>query len=314
MSSPTSPSGEPPQASGPQIIAPSPPVLHGIQPPTGLVLSAKEKAVNWKVYKRQWDNYVIVAQLTKHPEDYRVTLFLYSIGPDAVKIYNSFYLSEENRRKLSEIMKEFDKYAIGETNQTYERYVFNSRDQKGGESINAYVGELRTLAQTCNFCPCLHDSLIRDRIVLGVHAGDTRKRLLRQTKLTLQKCIDIVKSNEASNTQMKKIIQTSKTEDVHKLKTRKPRKTEQDSRDKYAKHSDRKYPNRKHDNGQKPASDKPCEFCGRKHCRGRTNCSSWGRICGSCGKKIISQANVEQKKEHTKSKRMKQARKNSFIV
>ena len=111
MSSPTSPSGEPPQASGPQIIAPSPPVLHRIQPPTGLVLSAKEKAVNWKGYKQQWDNYAIVAQLDKQPEDYRVALFLYLIGPDAVKIYNSFDLSEENRRKLSEIMKEFDKYA-----------------------------------------------------------------------------------------------------------------------------------------------------------------------------------------------------------
>jgi len=163
MSSPPSPSGEPPQASGPQIIAPSPPVLHGIQPPTGLVLSAKEKAVNWKVYKQQWDNYTIVAQLDKQPEDYRVALFLYSIGPNAVKIseiYNSFDLSEENRRKLSAIMTEFDKYVIGETNETYERYMFNSRYQKEGESIDAYVGELRTLAQTCNFCPCLHDSLI----------------------------------------------------------------------------------------------------------------------------------------------------------
>lgn len=108
---------------------------------------------------------------------------------------------------------------------TYERYMCNSRDQKEGESIDVYIGELRTLAQTCNFCPCLHHSLIRDRIVLGVHAGDTRngKRLLRQTKLILQKCIDIVKSDEASNTQMK-IIQTSKTEDVHKLKDEKAQK------------------------------------------------------------------------------------------
>lgn len=53
-----------------------------------------------------------------------MALFLYSIGPDAIKIYNSFDLSEANRRKLSEIIKEFDKYAIGETNETYERYVF----------------------------------------------------------------------------------------------------------------------------------------------------------------------------------------------
>ena len=93
-------------------ITSSLPILQGIQPSTGLVLAAKEKAVNWKVYKQQRDNYAIVAQLDKQPEDYRVALFLYSIGSDAVKIYNSFDLSDENRRKLSEIMKEFDKYAI----------------------------------------------------------------------------------------------------------------------------------------------------------------------------------------------------------
>ena len=80
-------------------------MMQGIQPPTGLKLSAKDKAINWKVYKQQWENYSIVAQLDKQTEEYRVALFLYSVGPDAVKIYNSFDLSDENRRKLSEIIK-----------------------------------------------------------------------------------------------------------------------------------------------------------------------------------------------------------------
>ena len=99
----------PPSSSGnpSQQIFP-PPMMQGIQPPTGLKLSAKDKAVTWKVYKQQWENYSIVAQLDKQTEEYRVALFLYSVGPDAVKIYNSFDLSDENRRKLSEIIKQFD--------------------------------------------------------------------------------------------------------------------------------------------------------------------------------------------------------------
>lgn len=64
-----------------------------------------------------------------------------------VKIYNSFDLSEEDWKKLSEIIKGFDNFPIGKTNETYEQYVFNSHDQRQGESIDAYVGELRTLAQ-----------------------------------------------------------------------------------------------------------------------------------------------------------------------
>lgn len=83
-------------------------MMQGIQPPTGLKLSAKDKAVNWKVYKQKWENYSILAQLDKQMEEYRVALFLYSVGPEAVKIYNSFDLSDENQRKLSEIIKQFD--------------------------------------------------------------------------------------------------------------------------------------------------------------------------------------------------------------
>ena len=45
-----------------QIVPPSPPMMQGIQLPTGLNLSAKHKAANWKVYKQQWENYSIVAQ------------------------------------------------------------------------------------------------------------------------------------------------------------------------------------------------------------------------------------------------------------
>lgn len=177
-----------------------PPAIQGIQPPTGLNLSGKDKAVNWKIYNQQWENYSIVAQLDRQSEDYRVALFLYSIGQEAVKTYNSFDMSEESRQKLAEIIKEFDNYAVGETNETYEHYIFNSREQKEGEPIDSYVAELRTLAQSCNFCTCLQDSLIRHCIVLGIRDGKTPKRLLLQNKLTLTKCIDIVKSDKVSKT------------------------------------------------------------------------------------------------------------------
>ena len=203
------------------------PMMQGIGSPTSPILSARNKAVNWKVFKQQWENYSIVAQLERQREEYRVALFLYSIGPAAVKIYNTFDLSEANRHKLSEIIKEFDKFVIGETNEMYEHSVFNSRDQKEGESIDTYVGELRTLAQSCNFCTCLHDTLIRDRIVLGLRDRGTRKRLLRQGKLTVQKCIEIAKSDEVSNTQIKNMDQTTpEPQDVHKVKTTKPKKSE----------------------------------------------------------------------------------------
>ena len=43
-----------------------------------------------------------------------------------MKIYNSFDLSEANRRKLSEILNEFDNFATGETNETYINATFST--------------------------------------------------------------------------------------------------------------------------------------------------------------------------------------------
>ena len=134
---------EPALAEGAQPVTAVP----GIQPPTGLNLSSKNKSENWKLYKQQWQNYQIVAQLNKQTEEYRIALFLYSIGPQAVKTYNSFDLSEGDKRNLDAIIAAFDKYAIGETNETFERYLFNKRDQQEGEPIDQYVAELRILAQ-----------------------------------------------------------------------------------------------------------------------------------------------------------------------
>ena len=51
-----------------------------------------------------------------------------------------------------------------ETNETYERYVFNSRSQGTAEPIEDYVTALRTLSKTCNFCDYMRDSLVRDCI------------------------------------------------------------------------------------------------------------------------------------------------------
>lgn len=67
-------------------------------------------------------------------------------------------------------------------------------------SIDSYVAALRILAETCNYGSFV-DGLIRDRIVVGTKDNGTRKRLLRESKLTLNKCIDICLSSEATSVQ-----------------------------------------------------------------------------------------------------------------
>ena len=111
------------------------------------------------------------------------------------------FANDEERKDIDVVLEKLEVFCIGETNEIYERYQFNKRDQESGESIDSNVASLRTLAKTCNYGALL-DSLIRDRIVVGIRDNGTRKRLLQEAKLTLNKCIDICRSSEATSAQL----------------------------------------------------------------------------------------------------------------
>ena len=138
------------------------------------------------------------------------------------------------------IIEKFDESTIGEVNETYERYIFNGRNQGQDESIDAYITALRSLAKTCGFCDCLADSLLKDRIVLGISNHTLRKRLLQERKLDLKKCIDLCRSSEAASSQIKNISGASRTtDDVHRLRvqaTKPPWKPKYDRKAKHHKH------------------------------------------------------------------------------
>lgn len=96
-------------------------------------------------------------------------MFLSVIGEDAMEIFDGMdFTPETDRQILSKVIEKFEEFCIGETNETCERFIFNRRGQEENESIDQYVTVLRKLAQTRNFCNCLHDSFIRDRLVLGI--------------------------------------------------------------------------------------------------------------------------------------------------
>ena len=153
--------------------------IQGIHPPRPLDVKGNV-ADNWKTFNQAWQNYAIIMNITSQPEAYKVlykvALFLHCIGPGAVKIFNGMsFENPDDSEKLECIINKFEEFTIGEINKTYERYVFNRRNRSPEESIDSCIATLRTLAQTCNFCECLRDTLIRDRILLGVCNPQTRK-------------------------------------------------------------------------------------------------------------------------------------------
>ena len=121
--------------------------MAGIMPP-GKLVTTGNVADNWKVWKQMWSNYMVIAQLEMKPPPYKVALFLHCIGVDTLKIFNSFQFdSTDDKNDLAKIIQKFDGFTIGELNETFERYTFNSRNQQENESIDTYVTALRTLTK-----------------------------------------------------------------------------------------------------------------------------------------------------------------------
>lgn len=82
--------------------------------------------------------------------------------------------------------------------------------------MDAYVNRLRKLASSCDF-GTLTDELIRDRLVIGVQDRDLKGRLLRQKGLSLQKALEVRKSNEVTKQQLKSLEKEEKSsvEEIH---------------------------------------------------------------------------------------------------
>ena len=82
---------------------------------------------------------------------WNVSTLLSVIGEDATKAFDAFEWGEdEDETKIEHVLKKFDEYCGLRTQVIYERYRFNSHKQELGESIAAYLTELKIIPWTSN--------------------------------------------------------------------------------------------------------------------------------------------------------------------
>ena len=135
----------------------------------------------------------------------QVNTLLHVAGPEAIKIYNTFeYIEEEDREDVNTLLNKFDEHFLPQKNLSYERHIFHTRVQQPGETIDEFVTDLKRKAATCDF-EQLQDSLIKDRIIIGIKDVSLRTKLLEKRDLTLQQTIDVCRSAEVTNTQAGKL-------------------------------------------------------------------------------------------------------------
>ena len=207
---------------------------------------------NWKRFKKRWSNYALLIDLSKEKRELQIALLENCLSDDALKILEGFkFDTEEDARTVDQILEAFENYTIGETNQTLERFKFGKRQQAEGESIDKFITDLRTMMKTCGYCNGCSDSILRDRIVVGVLSNDTREELLKYSKLTLKKCIETCKAMETASAHSVSLNPDSAS--VNKIRTHAP-------------------------------EQRQCAFCPYEHAMRKEECPAWGKECRKCGR------------------------------
>lgn len=210
---------------------------------------------NWEKFRQLWDSYEILTGLKQKGEPVRVATFIQAIGIEFLDTHNNLpYKEEADKQKLDEILKLWDEHAKGKVNVIYERHVFNSYVQTE-ESLGEFIVNCKHYAQNCEY-GTLKDELVRDRIVTGTKHQDLKQRLLNQehTELTLDKCVQMCKTYDATKCQMKAM--GDKNSSVHGVSQ----------------------------NYRKSQYIANCRFCGKGHERGITKCFAFGKVCERCNR------------------------------
>ena len=105
-----------------------------------------------------------------------------------------------------------------------QRFRFNSRSQKPGESVVQFMAELRRFSTDCDFGDTLAD-MLRDRLVCGVSDGRIQRRLLQEKELTFDKALSLARAMETAALNAEEIQRPtgdSVEGEVHKMQETKP--------------------------------------------------------------------------------------------
>lgn len=216
---------------------------------------------NFKLFKQNFEIFLLAKGKQEVQDEVKVALLLNCMGQEAINVYNTFSLNEAEKKQYQKVIDEFGKYCNPKKNVIYERYMFFSRKQEEGEGIDKFVTDLKKLAESCEFNE-QKDSLIRDRIVLGITNLRLQERLLTREDLNLEKAINECRVAEISKLQTDEVQKDQKQ--VYGVRKEERRGYEKEN--KLKKNEGNKF---------------DCRKCLSKH--GPKQCKAYGQKCFKCG-------------------------------
>ncbi|XP_031327272.1 uncharacterized protein LOC116158601 isoform X1 [Photinus pyralis] len=238
--------------------------MENFKPPSSLNLS-EDVAENWKLFKQRFQIFLEATEYTKKSGSVQVAMLLNTIGDDGLQLFNTFNLSNEDRKDIGKVLQCFEDHCIPRKNHVFNRYKFFNRNQAEGESFDNFLTDLKKIAKICEF-EKQEESLVRDKIILGIRDRGLQEALLREADINLEKASNLCRAAEVSKQQVKLMREGKGNElNINKLKIGHSKKgTNSGSSE-----------NGHNDNYQ-------CKKCGKTHAI--RACPAYGLKCNQCGR------------------------------
>ncbi len=180
--------------------------------------STKEE---WQQYEERLGHFFLANGIETAEKKRAVLLTV--IGPATYKLLSNLIAPKKpGDESYAVLVKKLEDHFNPAPSEIVQRFKFNSRSRKPGESVSTYVAELRAIAAFCNFGETL-EAMLRDRIVCGVNDSAIQRRLLAETKLTFQLAFDLAKGLETAARNVRELKTPrepevgSTAEEVHKV-------------------------------------------------------------------------------------------------
>ncbi|CAL8069840.1 unnamed protein product [Orchesella dallaii] len=230
----------------------------------------------WPLWKKRFEHYRTLTKMEKESEEFQCHALIYCMGEKSDDIMASFNMSTADSKDYAKVMKKFDDHFVGKRNVVYERARFGMRCQVAGETVETFVTSLHTLSEHCDY-GALKDSLVRDRIVLGVLDKKLSEKLMLMETLDLTKAVEVSKQWEAVKRQQGDLQGDGKAKSLDAVGKKNKSSRHQRS------NNQQQQKGKPSDKGKEDSTEKKCKFCNLSHEMVREKCPAFGKNCHKCG-------------------------------
>ena len=232
----------------------------------------------WPLYVERLEHVFVANGITDGAK--KRAVFLSVIGATNYKLLSSLVApAKPGEKEYSDLVDKLAEHFTPAPSEIVKHFKFHTRFWKSGESVAAFVSELRSIAKSCNFGDTL-ETMLRDRIVCGINDAVIQCRLLSEKALTFKTALELAQSMESAAKNLKELSDSSKRDTTHAAAGSTP--TPQEPVNQITNTS---------------AKSQQCYCCGKKG-HYTPACKYKDTICNKCGK--VSHLQKVCRSKHTK--------------